>query len=53
MRFRLSLRSVSGRRLTYKDLTGKTLHTHRKETSMTPKPYQVAGSWAGKMRAIS
>jgi transposase-like protein len=31
LRFRLSWRSVSGRRLTYKNLTGKRLHTHRKE----------------------
>jgi transposase-like protein len=29
MRFRLSLRTVSGRRLTYKQLTGKTPHTCR------------------------
>jgi hypothetical protein len=26
MRFRLSLRTVSGRRLTYKEVTGKTAH---------------------------
>jgi hypothetical protein len=29
LRFRLSLRTVSGRRLTYKQLTGKTPHTCR------------------------
>lgn len=32
LRFRLSLRSVSGRRLTYKELTGKTSHSHRQVT---------------------
>jgi transposase-like protein len=29
LRFRLSLRTVTGRRLTYQELTGKTPHTHR------------------------
>jgi hypothetical protein len=29
LRFRLSLRTVTGRRLTYKEVTGKTIHTCR------------------------
>ena len=36
LRSRLSLRTVSGRRLTYKGLTGKTLRTHRKEKFKKP-----------------
>jgi transposase-like protein len=32
MRFRLSLRTISGRRLTYREVTGKTKHTCRPQS---------------------
>lgn len=40
---------ASGRRLTYKELTRKTLHTHRRVIDMVSKLYPIAGSWPGKL----